>query len=125
MRIVFFVHSLISCWNHGNAHFLRGVVRELQARGHAVEVLEPRGGWSRRNLAAEPGAGPERMFARRFRSWPRPSTSRRRSISTAARRRRPRVVHEWNEPDLVAAIGRHRRARAATACCSTTPTTVP
>ena len=34
MRIVLFVHSLVSDWNHGNAHFLRGVVRELLARGH-------------------------------------------------------------------------------------------
>ena len=24
MRIVYFTHSLASCWNHGNAHFLRG-----------------------------------------------------------------------------------------------------
>ena len=24
------------CWNHGNAHFLRGVLRELVARGHEV-----------------------------------------------------------------------------------------
>ena len=29
MRVVYFTHSLSSCWNHGNAHFLRGVLREL------------------------------------------------------------------------------------------------
>ena len=29
MRFVYFTHSLASCWNHGNAHFLRGVLREL------------------------------------------------------------------------------------------------
>lgn len=34
MNIVYFTHSLRSCWNHGNAHFLRGVLRELQALGH-------------------------------------------------------------------------------------------
>jgi spore maturation protein CgeB len=32
------------------------------------------------------------------------------------------LVHEWNEPSLVAAVGR-TRPRAATGCCSTTPTT--
>ena len=30
MKFVLFCHSLVSDWNHGNAHFLRGVVRELQ-----------------------------------------------------------------------------------------------
>ena len=32
MRVVIFCHSLASDWNHGNAHFLRGVARELLAR---------------------------------------------------------------------------------------------
>ena len=36
-----FAHSLVSDWNHGNAHFLRGIVRELQARGHEVRLFEP------------------------------------------------------------------------------------
>lgn len=42
MRIVFFVHSLLSDWNHGNAHFLRGVASELTSRGHDGRVFEPR-----------------------------------------------------------------------------------
>ena len=41
MRIVYFTHSLSSCWNHGNAHFLRGVLRELRRRGHEVVAFEP------------------------------------------------------------------------------------
>ena len=53
MRIVFFAHSLASDWNHGNAHFLRGVATELVERGHDVEVWEPRHGWSRSSLLAE------------------------------------------------------------------------
>ena len=36
MRVSYFTHSLLSCWNHGNAHFLRGVLSELVRRGHAV-----------------------------------------------------------------------------------------
>ena len=53
MRIACFYHSLVSDWNHGNAHFLRGVVSELLARRHEVRVWEPRGGWSRENLVAD------------------------------------------------------------------------
>ena len=45
-----FYHSLLSDWNHGNAHFLRGVARELQARGHRVEIYEPFNGWSLANI---------------------------------------------------------------------------
>ena len=37
MRFVYFTHSLRSCWNHGNAHFLRGVLREL-IEEHARET---------------------------------------------------------------------------------------
>jgi len=41
MKIVYFTHSLVSCWNHGNAHFLRGVLSDLIARGHEVRVYAP------------------------------------------------------------------------------------
>jgi spore maturation protein CgeB len=56
MRIVIFCHSLASDWNHGNAHFLRGVCSELVARGHDLSVYEPRDAWSSVNLAADAGA---------------------------------------------------------------------
>ena len=46
MRIAYFTHSLASCWNHGNAHFLRGVLRDLMARGHAVTAYEPENAWN-------------------------------------------------------------------------------
>ena len=54
-KIVLFCHSLRSDWNHGNAHFLRGVMSELQRRGFEVAALEPKNGWSARNLAADLG----------------------------------------------------------------------
>jgi len=50
MRFVIFTHSLVSDWNHGNAHFLRGFATELATRGHDLRIFEPRDGWSRRNL---------------------------------------------------------------------------
>ena len=52
MKIVFFYHSLLSDWNHGNAHFLRGVATELVERGHEIEIYEPEEGWSLANLRA-------------------------------------------------------------------------
>ena len=39
MRIALFCHSLISDWNHGNAHFLRGITADLLDRGHDVLVV--------------------------------------------------------------------------------------
>src|SRR3954468_24895973 len=55
MRVVVFCHSLLSDWNHGNAHFLRGVTSELIAAGHQVQVYEPHDAWSRANLLADAG----------------------------------------------------------------------
>jgi hypothetical protein len=62
MKFVLFYHSLISDWNHGNAHFLRGVCSELDALGHRVEVYEPRDGWSLRNLLQDQGPTAIRAF---------------------------------------------------------------
>jgi spore maturation protein CgeB len=50
-----FYHSLRSDWNHGNAHFLRGIVTELLARGNEVTVYEPENNWSLSNLTEEHG----------------------------------------------------------------------
>ena len=55
MRVVLFCHSLASCWNHGNAHFLRGIARELLARGHDVRAFEPADGRRRLNLLRDHG----------------------------------------------------------------------
>ena len=41
MRIVLFCHSLTADWNHGSAHFWRGITAELIARRHEVDVYEP------------------------------------------------------------------------------------
>jgi spore maturation protein CgeB len=56
VQFVFFYRSLISDWNHTNALFLRGVVKELQQRGHKVPVFEPAEGWSLHNLTRTDGA---------------------------------------------------------------------
>lgn len=111
MRIVIFCHSLVSDWNHGNAHFLRGVSAELIERGHDLTVLEPRGGWSRANLERSEGRAAAEQFAQRF-----PTLCSQEYDPAAVDLDRVLdhadlvLVHEWNDPGLVARIGRHRAA---------------
>jgi spore maturation protein CgeB len=112
MRIVIFCHSLVSDWNHGNAHFLRGVCAELVARGHDLRVYEPKDGWSRANLVAEHGHGAVDDVLDAF-PWMQsidydPAEP---DIGAMTDGADVVLVHEWNEPSLVAAVGRHR-ARA-------------
>src|SRR4051794_10552660 len=66
MRCVFFCHSVISDWNHGNAHFLRGVATELMSRGHEVLIYEPIDSWSLSNLLREQGEIALRLFRRAY-----------------------------------------------------------
>ena len=53
MKIAFFLHTIRSDWNNGNAHFLRGLLREMGLLGHAVTVFEPEMSWSVQNLLME------------------------------------------------------------------------
>jgi spore maturation protein CgeB len=109
VRFVMFYHSLVSDWNHGNAHFLRGVASELVARGHEVVVYEPRDGWSVSHLVADHGRAPLEAFARRYpelRSQPYDDSL---DLDRALGGADVVLVHEWNEPTLVRAIGEHRR----------------
>jgi hypothetical protein len=66
MKIVLFVHSIVSDWNNGHAHFLRGLVLALMQRGHQVTCCEPLNNWSTKNLFATAQAAPIVAFARRF-----------------------------------------------------------
>lgn len=111
MKFVLFYHSLLSDWNHGNAHFLRGVVTELRRRGHEVRVFEPRDSWSRQNLVAEHGEAPlERMRH----VYPGLDSTlydlAALDLDVAMRGADVVIVHEWNDHDLVARIGEHRKA---------------
>ncbi len=108
MRFVLFCHSLVSCWNHGNAHFLRGLVRALSHLGHDVRVFEPAGGWSRANMrAADPHA--EEDFRLAF-----PDLSSEEydpaglDLDAALDGADVVLVHEWSEPSLAGRIGRLR-----------------
>ncbi len=112
MRIAYFTHSLAFCWNHGNAHFLRGVLRELIACGHEVRVFEPERPWSLRNLLAdhgEAGLAAYRIAYPELTSRPVAADADAADLCDGADLV---IVHEWNDPALVAAVGRGR-ARGA------------
>jgi len=55
LNIALFSHSLVSDWNHGNVHFLRGLMRELVRLGHRVRCYEELGAWSLTNLMKHEG----------------------------------------------------------------------
>lgn len=114
IRVAMFYHSLVSDWNHGNAHFLRGIASELQARGHEVRIFEPAESWSRNNLLNAHGEEPVGAFKRAF-----PHLA---SIQYPGDQLRTEewldgvnlvIVHEWNEAKLISAIGQYRRHNAA------------
>ena len=110
MRIVYFTHSLASCWNHGNAHFLRGVLRELIRRGHAVRAFEPQDAWSLQNLLADHGQGGLAAYRAAYPELASSAYGRGFDPAEAIDGADLVIVHEWNEPTLVAAIGRLRAA---------------
>jgi spore maturation protein CgeB len=105
VRFVFFVHSLVSDWNHGNAHFLRGVIRELQRDGHDVRVFEPTNGWSRARLVEQHGRSAVAEFAAAFPRLSSTTYDRSLDVAEAIGGADAVLVHEWNEPWLVAAVG--------------------
>ena len=108
MRILIFCHSLVSDWNHGNAHFLRGITAELMRRGHDVRVYEPVESWSRCNLEADYGQWPIVQFHRRYPCLESTRYDDAIDLDAVLQDADLVLVHEWNEPDLVARIGRHR-----------------
>ncbi|MBV9272636.1 MAG: glycosyltransferase [Verrucomicrobia bacterium] len=108
MKFVLFYHSLVSDWNHGNAHFLRGIAAELIKRGHQVNVYEPADGWSLTNLCAKHGEAPLKAFAN---AYPTLTTNfyRELNLKTVLDGADIVLVHEWTDPGVVAGIGQMRR----------------
>ena len=110
MKICLFYHSLISGWNHGNVHFLRGVTTELLKRGHDVQVFEPEEGWSYTNWKKERGEQGLEDFQNEFphleTNFYNSSTHFGRHISDADLV----IVHEWNDTDLVQRLGELKKS---------------
>jgi spore maturation protein CgeB len=111
MRVVIFCHSLRSDWNHGNAHFLRGIASELVRRGHDVRCWEPAAAWSVQNLVREHGTAPLDAFRAAYPLLePRVYDAAALDVAAALDGADIVLVHEWNDPALVARIGRERAA---------------
>ncbi|HWD00028.1 MAG TPA: glycosyltransferase [Candidatus Sulfopaludibacter sp.] len=114
MRIVIFTHSLISDWNHGNAHFLRGVATELLSRGHTLRIFEPRDGWSYRNLVSEHGEAAANGF---YKAYPQLRSEfydgDTLNMEDALAGADLAIVHEWNSPELVRRAGEYRASHPA------------
>jgi len=114
MKVVLFYQSILSCWNHGNVHFLRGVARELIQSGHQVAVYEPEDGWSRTNALADHGG---EVFAETAALIPGVAIHTYRNATLDLEQATDGadlvIVHEWNSPELIAAFGRHRISGAS------------
>lgn len=108
MKIAYFTHSLASCWNHGNAHFLRGVLRDLIRRGHEVAVFEPQGAWSLQNLLADHGEAGLTPYRAAYPELSSTEFAPDFDPAAALDGADLVIVHEWNEPALVAQIGQAR-----------------
>ncbi|HVK97906.1 MAG TPA: hypothetical protein VM368_08815, partial [Flavisolibacter sp.] len=110
MNIVLFYHSLLSDWNHGNAHFLRGVATELISRGDNVKIYEPKNNWSLSNLLADYGKEAIRDFNSYYPNLKsigyNPATIDLDEIVADADLV---IVHEWNDHSLVKAIGQKKK----------------
>lgn len=112
MKFVFYTHSLVSDWNHGNAHFLRGIMRDLGRRGHQAVALEPEDSWSRTNLRADQGDGAEQRFFATFPDLVTTQYGAHFDHAAALADADVVVVHEWTDPALVSKIGRLRSGGA-------------
>ncbi len=112
MKAVFFYHAFSSCWNNGNAHFLRGVTRELVRLGHEVIICEPHDGWSRSNALQDGG---EAVLLEAASLVPGVKVITYEGLPDLDELLQGAdfvLVHEWNPPDLIARIGRRRAAGA-------------
>lgn len=110
MKLVLFYHSLLSDWNHGNAHFLRGIVTELKSRGHDVQVYEPKNGWSLSNLLDQYG---EQKLDELRQYYPNLETNFYEldslNLDEVLAGADLVLMHEWNDHELVRRVCEHRR----------------
>ena len=110
MKIKMFYHSLASDWNHGNAHFLRGIVKELLKRGHDVKVYEPENSWSLQNMVNDHGPDQSEAYQEyypsletHFYNAAQPDYDEMLQGADLV------IVHEWNDHGLVREIGRLKK----------------
>jgi spore maturation protein CgeB len=111
LRVAIFCHSLVSDWNHGNAHFLRGMLADLDRRGAELRVFEPVDAWSRQNLERDHGPAASRAYREAYprlhsRRYDPDSFATGPAVEAGVAWADVLVVHEWTDPAVVAEIGR-------------------
>src|SRR5581483_2734942 len=111
LRFRIFAHSWISDWNHGNAHFLRGLASELIKQGNEVRCYEELNGWSMQNLSAEAPdavAGATTEFKQAFPSldvrFYAINVGLKEFLAAELQGADVVILHEWNSPELVAGV---------------------
>jgi spore maturation protein CgeB len=111
LRFRYFAHSWISDWNHGNAHFLRGLARELQRQGHEVRCYEQFGSWSLTSLVVNEGEKAQQAIEQFRREFPDLDVRLYEKDSNLADTLKLElkgadivVIHEWNDPEVVNTI---------------------
>src|SRR5579863_10229070 len=107
LNIALFCHSLVSDWNHGNAHFLRGLMRELVRLGHRVRCYEQLGSWSLTNLMQHEGERAIEAIDHFRRTYPEldiwfyESSGLQSFLEQELKGVDVVLIHEWNDPLVV------------------------
>jgi spore maturation protein CgeB len=110
MKVTMFYHSLLSDWNHGNAHFLRGIVTELQKRGHEIQVYEPENSWSLSNPLDQNQEEKPRELIKYYPNLPANFYDLKTlNLDKVLQNSDLVLVHEWNDHELVKRLGEHRK----------------
>jgi spore maturation protein CgeB len=111
LNITLFCHSLISDWNHGNAHFLRGLMRELVRLGHAVRSYEELESWSLTNLMRQEGERAIHAIDHFRQTYPELDIRFYKSdaglevfLERELKGRDLVLLHEWNDPVVVNSV---------------------
>src|SRR5205807_7100419 len=111
LNIALFCHSLISDWNHGNAHFLRGLVRSLGRTGHQVRSYEELGSWSLTNLMRCEGERAIEAIDHFRQSYPeldirfyKSDENLKNFLEEELKHTDVVLLHEWNDPFVVNSV---------------------
>jgi spore maturation protein CgeB len=112
LKFRIFAHSWISDWNHGNAHFLRGLANELVGLGHEVRCYEDECCWSAQHLREDEGRAVADATMRHFQeSFPaldvRFYGNDSRFAAFAEEQLQDAdvaIVHEWNDLRIIQSI---------------------
>ena len=111
LKIRYFAHTWVSDWNHGNAHFLRGLASALNRQGHDVRCYEQLGSWSLTNLMRHEGERAIGAIDDFRRAYPdldirfyNEDAHLQEFLLEELTGADVVIIHEWSEPQVVSAI---------------------